>query len=167
MPVKRILGIDPGSRYMGYGLIEQDGSRLHYVDANRLVLGNEPFTCRLLHIDRFLSEYLPQVQPDEVAFEGIFHQKYADAAIKLGHARGVAICACARFGVPLFEYSPTDVKMSVTSFGHAEKPQVAQMVRILLGVSHQWPVDASDALAIAICHANHPTVALNAAVASL
>ena len=167
MPVKRILGIDPGSRYMGYGLIEQNGSRLHYVDANRLVLGNAPFTSRLLHIDTFLTEYLERMQPDEVAFEGIFHQKFADAAIKLGHARGVAICACARYGAPLFEYAPTDVKQSITSFGHAEKPQVAQMVRILLGVTHDWPVDASDALAIAICHANHPTVVLNAASATL
>ncbi len=154
MAVIRILGIDPGSRYMGYGVIEQEGSRLKLVDANRLVLGNAPFTERLLRIDSFLNEYLQQMQPDEAAFEGIFHQKYADAAIKLGHARGVAIVACARFGLPLFEYSPTDVKQSITSFGHAEKAQVAQMVRILLGVQNAWPVDASDALAIAICHAN-------------
>jgi crossover junction endodeoxyribonuclease RuvC len=139
---------------MGYGVIEQEGSRLKLVDANRLVLGNAPFTERLLRIDSFLNEYLQQMQPDEAAFEGIFHQKYADAAIKLGHARGVAIVACARFGLPLFEYSPTDVKQSITSFGHAEKAQVAQMVRILLGVQNAWPVDASDALAIAICHAN-------------
>ena len=150
----RILGIDPGSRYMGFGLIEQDGSHIHYIDANRLVLGNAPFTERLLKIDSFLTQYLEKTEPEEVAFEGIFHQKYADAAIKLGHARGVAIVACARFGLPLFEYSPTDVKQSVTSFGHAEKSQVAQMVRVLLGVQMQWPVDASDALAIAICHAH-------------
>lgn len=150
----RILGIDPGSRYMGYGVIELNGSKLKYIDANRLVLGDAPFTERLLKIDTFLNEYLEKIQPDEAAFEGIFHQKFADAAIKLGHARGVAIVACARFGMPLFEYSPTDVKQSITSFGHAEKPQVAQMVRILLGVQNQWPVDASDALAIAICHAN-------------
>ena len=154
MAVVRILGIDPGSRYMGYGVIEQEGSRLRLVDANRLVLGNAPFTERLLRIDSFLNEYLQQMQPDEAAFEGIFHQKYADAAIKLGHARGVAIVSCARFGLPLCEYSPTDVKQSITSFGHAEKAQVAQMVRILLGVQNAWPVDASDALAIAICHAN-------------
>ena len=154
MAVVRILGIDPGSRYMGYGVIEQEGSRLRLVDANRLVLGNAPFTERLLRIDSFLNEYLQQMQPDEAAFEGIFHQKYADAAIKLGHARGVAIVSCARFGLPLFEYSPPDVKQSITSFGHAEKAQVAQMVRILLGVQNAWPVDASDALAIAICHAN-------------
>ena len=150
----RILGIDPGSRYMGYGLIELDGVHLRYLDANRLVLGNAPFTERLLKIDSFLTQYLEKSQPDEAAFEGIFHQKFADAAIKLGHARGVAIVACARFGLPLFEYSPTDVKQSVTSFGHAEKTQVAQMVRILLGVQLQWPVDASDALAIAISHAH-------------
>ncbi|MBO4350211.1 MAG: crossover junction endodeoxyribonuclease RuvC [Proteobacteria bacterium] len=150
----RILGIDPGSRFMGYGLIEIEGSRMHYLDANRLVLGNAPFTERLLKIDAFLSQYLEKAQPHEAAFEGIFHQKFADAAIKLGHARGVAIVACARFGMPLFEYSPTDVKQSVTSFGHAEKTQVAQMVRVLLGVQMQWPVDASDALAIAICHAH-------------
>ena len=154
----RILGIDPGSRYMGYGLIEIDGSHLRYLDANRLVLGNAPFTERLLKIDAFLTQYLENSQPDEAAFEGIFHQKFADAAIKLGHARGVAIVACARFGMPLFEYSPTDVKQSITSFGHAEKTQVAQMVRILLGVQVQWPVDASDALAIAICHAHRRNV---------
>lgn len=149
----RILGIDPGSRYMGYGIIERDGSRLRYVDANRLVLGNAPFTERLLKIDTFLNDYLQKMEPSCAAFEGIFHQKYADAAIKLGHARGVAIVACARFGIPLYEYAPTDVKQSVTSFGHAEKPQVADMVRIILGVQHTWPVDASDALGIAICHA--------------
>lgn len=150
----RILGIDPGSRYMGYGVIERDGSRLKYITADRLVLGNAPFTERLMKIDRFLTAFLEQVSPDCAAFEGIFHQKYADAAIKLGHARGVAICACARYGIPLFEYAPTDVKQSVTSFGHAQKLQVADMVRILLGVREAWPVDASDALAIAICHAN-------------
>lgn len=154
----RILGIDPGSRYMGYGLIEREGFRLKYVCADRLVLGDAPFTERLLKIDTFLTGFLAEFQPDEVAFEGIFHQKYADAAIKLGHARGVAICACARYGAPLFEYAPTDVKMSVTSYGHAEKTQVAQMVRIILGVQNKWPVDASDALAIAICHANRPKI---------
>ena len=154
----RILGIDPGSRYMGYGLIESEGSHLRYIEANRLILGNAPFTERLLKIDTFLTEFLVRTQPDEVAFEGIFHQKYADAAIKLGHARGVAICACARYGVPLYEYSPTDVKLSVTSYGRAEKAQVAQMVRIILGVQVAWPVDASDALAIAICHANRPKI---------
>lgn len=139
---------------MGYGVIEQEGSRLRYVDAGRLVLGTAPFTERLLKIDTFLGEYLEKMEPDEAAFEGIFHQKFADAAIKLGHARGVAIVACARFGMPLFEYAPTDVKQSITSFGHAEKPQVAQMVRVLLGIQKEWPVDASDALAIAICHAH-------------
>ncbi|MBQ4358815.1 MAG: crossover junction endodeoxyribonuclease RuvC [Proteobacteria bacterium] len=157
MATVRILGIDPGSRYMGYAIIEQEGSRLRYVDADRLVLGDAPFTQRLLSIDSFLNGYLEQMQPDEAAFEGIFHQKYADAAIKLGHARGVAIVACARFGMPLFEYSPTDVKQSVTSYGRAEKTQVAAMVRFLLGVRHELPVDATDALAIAICHANRRT----------
>lgn len=154
MAVLRILGIDPGSRYMGYGVIERSGSRLRYVHAGRLSLGDMPFTERLLKIDAFLGEFLALYEPDCAAFEGIFHQKYADAAIKLGHARGVAICACARFGIPLYEYAPTDVKQSVTSFGRAEKPQVAEMVRLLLGVRNTWPVDASDALAIAICHAN-------------
>ncbi len=160
MTALRILGIDPGSRYMGYGLIESEGSHLRYLEADRLILGNAPFTERLLKIDTFLTAFLEQSQPDEVAFEGIFHQKYADAAIKLGHARGVAICACARFGVPLFEYSPTDVKLSVTSYGRAEKAQVAQMVRIILGVKEAWAVDASDALAIAICHANRPKISI-------
>jgi len=150
----RILGIDPGSRHMGYGLIEKNGSRLRYVDASRLALGSGDFIQRLLHIDGFLSAYIAEHQPAAVAIEGIFHQKYADAAIKLGHARGVAICCCARAGLPVFEYAPTDVKQSVTSYGRAEKSQVASMVRMILGVQAQWPGDASDALALAICHAN-------------
>ena len=154
MTATRILGIDPGSRYMGYGVIESEGSRLKYIDAGRLVLGDAPFTERLLKIDTFLTEYLERMEPDEAAFEGIFHQKFADAAIKLGHARGVAIVACARYGIPLFEYAPTDVKQSITSFGRAEKSQVAWMVRIILGVQNELPVDATDALGIAICHAN-------------
>ena len=87
MAVLRILGIDPGSRYMGYGVIERSGSRLRYVHAGRLSLGDMPFTERLLKIDAFLGEFLALYEPDCAAFEGIFHQKYADAAIKLGFGK--------------------------------------------------------------------------------
>lgn len=151
----RILGIDPGSRFMGHAIVEKIGhNRLQYVHASRLVLGNAPLPERLVHIDRFLDEYIQMYQPTALAIEGMFHQKFADAAIKLGHARGVAICACARKGLPVFEYAPTDVKQSITSYGKAEKSQVAAMVRLILGVNENWPLDASDALALAICHAN-------------
>lgn len=151
----RILGIDPGSRYMGHAIVEKIGhNRLQYVHASRLVLGNAPLPERLVMIDRFLDEYIETYHPVALSIEGMFHQKYADAAIKLGHARGVAICACARKGLPVFEYAPTEVKMSITSYGMAEKSQVAAMVKLILGVQETWPVDASDALALAICHAN-------------
>ncbi len=151
----RILGIDPGSRYMGHAVIEKFGhNSLRYVHASRLVLGNAPLPDRLVKIDSFLSEYIELYHPQAVSIEGMFHQKFADAAIKLGHARGVAICACARKGLPIFEYPPTEVKLSVTSYGLAEKSQVAGMVRIILGIREEFPPDASDALALAICHAN-------------
>lgn len=156
----RILGIDPGSRYMGHAIIEKIGhNRLKYIHASRLVLGNAPLPERLVHIDRFLDTYIETYQPNVLAIEGMFHQKFADAAIKLGHARGVAICACARKGLPVFEYAPTDVKQSITSYGMAEKTQVAAMVKLILGVSEDWPPDASDALALAVCHANRCTIA--------
>lgn len=158
---ERILGIDPGSRFMGYGIIERDGSKLRYIDADRLVLGSGSLPERLLHIDTFLTQYIAKHEPDVASIEGIFHQKFADAALKLGHARGVVVCACARASLPIFEYAPTDVKLAVTAYGRAEKAQVAAMVRIILGVQNTWPLDASDALALAICHANRPRTAFS------
>ena len=151
----RILGIDPGSRYLGHAVIDKiDHNTLRYVHASRLVLGNGPLPERLLKIDRFLSEYIDAYKPQVVSIEGMFHQKFADAAIKLGHARGVAICACARKELAVFEYPPTEVKLSVTSYGLAEKSQVAGMVKLILGLRDEFPPDATDALALAICHAN-------------
>ena len=151
----RILGIDPGSRYMGHAIIDKIGhNTLRYVHASRLVLGNGPLPDRLVAIDRFLTAYIEEYQPQALAIEGMFHQKWANASIVLGHARGVALCTCARMGLKVFEYPPTDVKMSVTSYGQADKTQVAAMVSIILGIRGAFPPDASDALAIAICHAN-------------
>lgn len=153
-----ILGIDPGSRFLGYGVIEKSGNRLRYVDAGRLVLGDGPLVGRLVQIDAFLSRYILEHPVQSVAIEGLFYQKNADSALKLGHARGVAMTACARGGLQIFEYAPTLVKKSVASFGHADKAQLAAMVRMILGVSHTWAPDASDALALAICHANRSKV---------
>ncbi len=151
----RILGIDPGSRYMGHAIIDKIGhNTLRYVHASRLVLGNGPLPDRLVKIDRFLSDYIDEYKPQVVSLEGMFHQKWANASIVLGHARGVALCACARKGLPVYEYPPTDVKVSVTSYGQAEKEQVAAMVKIILGIRDAFPPDATDALALAICHAN-------------
>ena len=144
---------------MGYGIIERDGSRLRYIDADRLVLGAGPLPGRLLKIDAFLTDYIAKHKPRVASIEGIFHQKFANAALKLGHARGVIVCACARAELPIFEYAPTDVKLAVTAYGRSEKAQVAAMVNIILGVKKAWSVDASDALALAICHANRPNAA--------
>lgn len=156
--VERILGIDPGSRFLGYGVIHKQGNSLSYVDAGRLVLGDGPLVQRLVAIDAFLTDYLQKYPVQSVSIEGIFHQKNAESALKLGHARGVAILACARLGLEIFEYAPTLVKKSVASYGRADKAQLAAMVRMILGVKHKWSQDASDALALAICHANRSRV---------
>lgn len=154
MGVERILGIDPGSRFMGYGVIEKAGNSLRYIDAGQLVLGTDVPLCeRLLRIDAFLTEYVSEKLPSCASIEGIFHYKNADSALKLGHARGVAMVVCARAGLPIYEYPPTDVKLSVTGYGRAEKTQVQEMVKLILGQRQSWPLDASDALALAICHA--------------
>ncbi len=153
-----IAGIDPGSRFTGFGVIRLDGTRcrcLHYSCIAGAGADDSPvFADRLTKIYSELVRLLAEHAPGEIAVESVFHAVNAKTALKLGQARGVAVLAAAQTGVPLFEYSPLEVKKSVVGYGRAQKNQVQMMVRTLLNLkSPPQPLDASDALAIALCHA--------------
>lgn len=152
----RVLGVDTGSRATGYGVIDLNGSDYVYVDCGVIrVNASEALSLRLKTIHRKLAEVIEQLRPDEAVFESVFHSTNVQSALKLGHARGVCIQAAAAADLPVYEYSPAEVKIAVTGYGRAEKPQVQQMVCSLLKMV-DWPnsYDASDALAVAICHAH-------------
>ena len=150
----RIFGIDPGSERTGYGCVESDGRRHRLVTCGAITASpGDGFPQRLSRIYRELSSLLSTAQPDCVAIENLFHAVNARSALKLGHARGVAMLAAIERGVTVVEYTPAEVKRAVVGYGRAEKPQVAQMVKMLLGLDTiPKPHDATDALAVAICH---------------
>jgi crossover junction endodeoxyribonuclease RuvC len=153
----RILGIDPGSESTGYGIIESDGSEHHPVVYGAIRTDiRSPFHERLLEIHRELTNLLESNGVDSVAVEEVFYAANVQSALKLGHARGVALLAAAGHGISLFEYSPLEIKNSIVGYGRAEKGQVQAMVKFLLKL-HEIPTpdDAADALAVAICHAHH------------
>jgi crossover junction endodeoxyribonuclease RuvC len=150
----RVFGIDPGSERTGYGCIETDGSRHRLVVCGALAApAKSAFPERLHVIHAGLSALLEECRPDCVAIENVFHARNVRSALKLGHARGVALLAASRSGVPIAEYTPAEIKRAVVGFGRAEKQQVGQMVKLLLGLeAAPSPHDAADAVAIAICH---------------
>jgi crossover junction endodeoxyribonuclease RuvC len=150
----RIFGIDPGSERTGYGCVETDGRRHHLVSCGAITaVPSEAFPQRLARIHHELSALLTEHQPDCVAVESLFHAVNVRSALKLGHARGVAVLAAVEAGCDVFEYSPAEVKRAVVGYGRAEKHQVQQMITLLLGLqTAPTPFDASDALAVAICH---------------
>jgi len=153
----RVLGIDCGSQRTGYGVIDSDGARHTLVAAG--VICTSPkvsFEARLLEICSGLRELIRAHAPEYGAVEEVFHAVNTKTALKLAHVRGVALLAIAEAGVEFAEYSPLEVKMSVVGYGRAEKGQVQVMVRSLLRLPEiVASEDASDALAIAICHATH------------
>ena len=156
MPKVRIIGIDPGLRNTGWGVIEAEGSRLSYVaDGSVHSDADAPLATRLLQIHQQLADILAQFLPDEAAIEETFVNKDARATLKRGQARGAAMLAPALAGIPVAEYAPNVVKKSVVGAGHAEKDQVKHMVRVLLPRAEMKSADSTDALAIAICHAHH------------
>jgi len=164
----RIFGIDPGSRRTGYGCVETDGRRARLVTCGAItVSASESFPHRLALIHRELSQLLRTCRPECVAVENLFHANNVRSALKLGHARGVAMLAAIEAGCELVEYTPAEVKRAVVGYGRAEKPQVQQMVKLLLGMTETpSPHDAADALAIAICHL-HSVPSLRASAAAL
>jgi crossover junction endodeoxyribonuclease RuvC len=150
----RIFGIDPGSVRTGYGCIESDGSRHRLVTCGAIAASSRlPFPERLHAIHSALAALLVDCRPDGVAVESLFHAVNARSALQLGHARGVVLLAATQARLPIAEYSPAEVKRAVVGYGRAEKPQVAQMIRLLLGLDEvPHPLDVSDALAVAVCH---------------
>ena len=150
----RVLGIDCGSRVTGYGVIDSDGAECSLVRCGVIrSKSSESLAARLCSIHHGIFEIIRDLQPEAAAFESLFYATNVQSALKLGHVRGVSMFAAAEANLPVFEYSPLEVKSAVTGYGRAEKMQVQQMVRALLKLSEApEPYDASDALAVAICH---------------
>jgi crossover junction endodeoxyribonuclease RuvC len=163
----KIFGIDPGSERTGYGCVEQSGGRHHLVLCGSLAAHPSlSFPERLRHIHSGLVALLAECRPDGVAVEGVFHAKNVRSALKLAHARGVALLAASEAGLCVYEYAPAEIKRSVVGYGRADKPQVAQMVKLLLGLERApSPHDVADALAVAICHLHNSTGAVAETVA--
>jgi len=152
----RILGIDPGLRRTGWGVIEVEGNRLVYIGCGSVEPPDDlPLSSRLLAIHEGLAAVLGDFRPLEAAVEQTFVNKDGVATLKLGQARGVAMLAPAMFGISVAEYAPNQVKKTVVGAGHADKNQIAVMLRVLLPKAEPKSADAADALAIAITHAHH------------
>ena len=145
------FGIDPGSRRTGWGAVDAQGSRIHYLEAEVIRVDEKrPLAERIDEIYDGLLEAIGKYEPEYVFVESIFHAKSVKSALVLGHARGVALLAASKQGRDIIEITPAEVKKAVTGSGRAEKSQVQEMVRMLLGLPAKMPEDASDALAIAI-----------------
>lgn len=150
----RILGIDPGSRLTGFGIIEMQGTRALWISSGCIRSRGDGLDSRLKSICQALEELLQEHRPDEVAIEQVFMHRNADSALKLGQARGAAISTVALRSIPVSEYSPREIKKALVGKGNASKEQVQHMVRHLLGLNKLPQEDAADALAAALCHAH-------------
>ncbi len=159
MTVRRVLGIDPGSRFMGYGVVEEVSGKVKPIIYNVLNIEKEnSFPKKMKRIFDTVTEVICTYQPTEMALESLFFAKNVSSAIKLGQARGAIITAAGHHCIDLYEYSPTEIKQAMVGYGRSSKEQVQKMVGILLGINFkEQPIafDASDALAMAICHLHH------------
>ncbi len=149
----RVLGIDPGTRHLGWGVLEQDGTRVRHIEHGVISTdASRPLADRLIEIDDGLAEMLARLRPDVAAVEALFFAKDAQAAAKLGHARGVVLLRLARASIPFAEYPPARVKRAVVGKGLASKDQVARVMTTVLGLAAAPRADAADALANAFAH---------------
>jgi crossover junction endodeoxyribonuclease RuvC len=150
----KVFGIDPGSARTGYGCVKSDGTRHQLIVCGAIVIPAArafPEKLKTIHVE--LGALIARHAPDCIAIENLFHAVNARSALKLGHARGVAMLAAVEAGIPIVEYTPAEVKQAIVGYGRAEKGQVQTMVQLLLGLgAPPSPFDASDALAVAICH---------------
>ena len=153
----RILGIDPGSRITGYGIIEFHRNHARHVASGCIHVRGDDLSYRLRAIFDGITEIVDAESPTALAVEKVFFHRNAASALKLGQARGAALMAGVTRGLPLYEYSPNQVKQAVTGRGHAPKDQVQHMIKMLLGLRELPPSDAADALAVAICHGHTST----------
>ena len=151
----RILGIDPGSRITGYGVIESLPQGSRYIASGSIRVKADTFPERLKQIFDGVSEVIALYQPQQMAIEQVFMHKNADSALKLGQARGAAICATLNNSLPVYEYAARQIKQALVGKGNAEKSQVQHMVKILLNIQGDIQVDAGDALGICLCHCHH------------
>lgn len=152
-----ILGIDPGSRITGFGLVDNQANRIGYIASGHINVSGDSLPQRLGCIFASLDELIGQYNPEQMGIENVFMARNADSALKLGQARGAAICAAHHAGLTIAEYAPREVKKAIVGTGAASKEQIQQMVRRLLGISQQLQADEADGLAIAICHAQFYT----------
>jgi crossover junction endodeoxyribonuclease RuvC len=150
--VTRVLGLDPGTRRFGWGVIAREGTRGRHVAHGVISLGDGPLAERLVVLRLALLAIIDAHGPQAAGVEGMFFHRDAQAAAKLGHARGIALLVCGERSMPVFEYAPARVKRTVAAYGRADKAQVGAMVRALLGLAVIPASDASDALAIALTH---------------
>lgn len=150
----RILGIDPGSRITGFGVIDSDGRRSHHVASGAIRTKGEDLTARLGVIFREVAAVIEEFRPEQMAVEEVFVSHNPSSALKLGQARGAAICAGVLRELPVAEYTPRAVKLAIVGTGAADKAQVQHMVRMLLGIKAALQADSADALAVALCHAH-------------
>lgn len=151
--IVRLLGIDPGSRITGYGIIDVEGMRSRYVASGCIPTASDrPLPDRLRTIFEAITALVHNHRPMEVAIEQVFMHRNPDSALKLGQARGAALCAVVMANLPISEYAPRAIKQAVVGSGAADKSQVQHMIKLLLKLSDEPPADAADALAVAICH---------------
>jgi crossover junction endodeoxyribonuclease RuvC len=151
----RLLGVDPGLRFTGWGVIDVDGNRLRHVANGVIRSGNGELATRLRRLHDGLQEVLAHHAPDSAAIEETFVNRDGQSTLKLGQARGVAMLVPALAGIPVSEYAANSVKKSVVGYGHADKTQIGHMIGVLLPGAVVESADAADALAVAICHAHH------------
>jgi crossover junction endodeoxyribonuclease RuvC len=152
--ITRVLGIDPGSRHTGFGIVDCDGSQARYVASGAISTNGDDLSARLRCIFEEVRQLIAQYTPAEIAIERVFVHRNADSALKLGQARGAALCGAFAGAVQVFEYSPREIKLAVVGSGNADKVQVQHMVKALLSLKSRVGVDAADALAVALCHAH-------------
>ena len=162
----RVLGLDPGSRITGYGVVETTPTGTRYVASGSIRAGSGDFTRRLQDIYRGVVAIVAEHRPDEIAIERVFIHRNPDSALKLGQARGAALSATFGCEARHFEYSPREVKLGIVGTGAADKEQVQRMVIALLALEGRLGADAADALAIALCHAHGRTLRLALAAAA-
>jgi crossover junction endodeoxyribonuclease RuvC len=158
-PLRRVLGLDPGSVRMGFGVIDcKSGREAHIASGCVRVIGAD-LAAKLRHIHEQVLAIVIRYEPDEIAIEKVFMHRNADSALKLGQARGAALSAAVAQGAAVYEYAPRAIKLAVAGTGAADKAQVSHMVRVLLAIAEPATSDVSDALAIALCHAQNRRVA--------
>jgi crossover junction endodeoxyribonuclease RuvC len=160
----RVLGVDPGSRVTGYGIIHDAAKGPVLIAYGTIRTETDHFPERLKQIYDGIHKVVREFRPDEFAIEQVFMSKNADSALKLGQARGAAICGGMAAGLPVYEYAARQVKLALVGKGSAEKSQVQHMVRFLLGLNEVLPADASDALGVAMCHIHHRQTRLRMAL---